>query len=292
MSYQAVVRNSSNELVTNQNVGIRIQILQGSESGDAVYSETQIVTTNTNGLLSIEIGGTSAIVELGSFSTIEWLNGPYFVKNEIDPTGGTNYTITGTSQILSVPYAFHAKTADSITGASISKEKYQVGDFALGGIVFWVDETGEHGLVSAKEDQSTGVRWNAGTFGNTQAKGDEPLAGKVNTSIIIAAHVAIGDDGDTYAARICNELKITKDGTTYGDWYLPSKEELNLMYQNKSIIDGTATANGGSAFAIDPYWSSTEIENDGVWVQVFENGIQGYGGKSNTITKVRAVRAF
>ncbi len=88
-------------------------------------------------------------------------------------------------------------------------------------------------MVAAKEDQSTGVRWHAGTYGNTQAKGDGPFAGEANTSVIIAAHVAIGDDGSTYAARICNELQVTEGGKTYGDWYLPSKEELNLMYQNK-----------------------------------------------------------
>ncbi len=72
---------------------------------------------------------------------------------------------------------------------------YSVGDFAQGGVVFWVDETGEHGLVAAKKDQSTGVRWYAGTYGTTRATGDGPFSGELNTSIIIAAQVAIGDDG-------------------------------------------------------------------------------------------------
>jgi len=71
---------------------------------------------------------------------------------------------------------------------------YSVGDFAHGGIIFWVDETVQHGLVCAKTDQSTGVRWYAGTDGKTQAKGDGPFSGEMNTAIIIAAHVAIGDD--------------------------------------------------------------------------------------------------
>ena len=104
---------------------------------------------------------------------------------------------------------------------------YRVGDFAQGGIVFWVDETGQHGLVCAKSDQSGGIRWYAGTHGSTQAKGDGPYSGEANTAIIIAAQVAIGDDGNTYAARSCNELEITERGKTYGDWYLPSKFELN-----------------------------------------------------------------
>ncbi len=111
MSYQAVVRNTSNALVTSSAVGMRISILQTTPSGTAVYVETQIPTTNANGLASIEIGGGTAVS--GNFSTIDWANGPYFVKTETDPAGGTNYTISGTSQLLSVPYALHAKNTDS-----------------------------------------------------------------------------------------------------------------------------------------------------------------------------------
>ncbi|MGA1545205.1 MAG: DUF1566 domain-containing protein, partial [Saprospiraceae bacterium] len=167
----------------------------------------------------------------------------------------------------------------------------QIGDFAQGGIVFWVDETGQHGLVAAKEDQSTGVRWYAGTNGNTQAKGDGPYAGEANTSIIIAAQVAIGDDGSTYAARICNELQITEGGTTYGDWYLPSKKELDLMYQNRATINATAGANGGSGFASTFYWSSTENNSNNAWKQNFNNGNQNNNNKNNN-NRVRAVRVF
>ncbi len=284
MSYQAVIRDASDNLITDTQVGMQISILQGSASGTAVYVETQEPTTNANGLVSIEIGaGTTG----DDFSAIDWANGPYFIKTETDPAGGISYTITGTSQLLSVPYALHAKTAEIVS----SVNTYSVGDFAQGGIIFWVDETGQHGLVCAKEDQSTGIRWYAGTFGNTQAKGDGPYAGEANTSIIIAAQVAIGDDGSTYAARICNELQITEGGKTYSDWYLPSKEELNLMYQNKTTIDVTAGANGGSSFATNNYWSSTELSDFVAWVQLFQNGLQYSGSKSGTFN-VRAVRAF
>ena len=106
MSYQAVVRDASNTLVTSQNVGMQISILQGSASGNAVYTETQTPATNINGLVSLEIGsGTTT----DDFSTIDWTSGPYFIKTETDPTGGTTYTITGTSQLMSVPYALYAK---------------------------------------------------------------------------------------------------------------------------------------------------------------------------------------
>ena len=105
MSYQAVIRDASNELVASQSVGMQISILQGSASGTSVYTETQSPTTNTNGLVSIAIGEGSTNDD---FSSINWAVGPYFVKTETDPNGSSDYSITGTTQLLSVPYAMHA----------------------------------------------------------------------------------------------------------------------------------------------------------------------------------------
>jgi hypothetical protein len=111
MSYQAVIRDATNTLVANQTVGMQVSILQGSTTSTAVYVETHSAATNTNGLVSIEIGG--GTVTVGNFNAIDWANGPFFIKTETDPTGGTNYNITGTSQLLSVPYAMYAqKTAN------------------------------------------------------------------------------------------------------------------------------------------------------------------------------------
>ena len=103
MSYQAVIRNTSGALVTSTSVGIKISILQGTALGNVAYSETQIVSTNANGLVSLEIG--SGTVVSGTFAGINWAAGPYFIKTETDPAGGTNYSITGTNQLMSVPYA-------------------------------------------------------------------------------------------------------------------------------------------------------------------------------------------
>jgi len=110
MSYQAVIRNSSDVLVISTQIGMEINIRQGSETGTVVYTETQTPTTNANGLVSIEIGG-------AGFSAINWEANTYYIETKtaiVPPL--TTYTITGVSQLLSVPYALHAKTADAITG--------------------------------------------------------------------------------------------------------------------------------------------------------------------------------
>ena len=132
MSYQAVIRDNDNALVKSHSVGMRISILKDASPE---YVETHATSTNANGLVTIEIGG--GIPVTGTFTAIDWsLAGSYSIKTETDPTGGTNYTaIVGTSPLLSVPYALHAKTvasypetdpvfvahpANGITGANIT----------------------------------------------------------------------------------------------------------------------------------------------------------------------------
>ena len=113
-TYQAVVRNESNTLVRGT-VGVRVSILQGGVDGTVVYQETHTTTTNINGLMTLEIGGGTVVN--GDFATIDWATGPYFLKTETDPDGGTNYTIEGTQQLLSVPYALYAgSAANSFSG--------------------------------------------------------------------------------------------------------------------------------------------------------------------------------
>lgn len=115
MSYQAIIRNTSDNVVSNQPVKMKISILKGNVSGASVYIEEQSKNTNFNGLVTLEIG-TGTVIS-GNFSEINWSDDQYFIKTETDPTGGNNYSITGTSQLLSVPYSLHAKTAENLTGA-------------------------------------------------------------------------------------------------------------------------------------------------------------------------------
>jgi hypothetical protein len=106
-SYQAVVRDANNVLVSNHKVGMKISLLQGAKDS-LVYSETHTTIPNENGLVSIAIGGGIKDTLSAIFSTIDWAKGPYFVKTETDPTGGTNYSLITTSQLLSMPYALYA----------------------------------------------------------------------------------------------------------------------------------------------------------------------------------------
>ncbi len=284
-SYQAVVRDNNDKLLVNTQIGVKISIQFLSEIPPYYfnfYTETHTPTTNENGLVSLIIG--DGVVEEGVFADIDWSDGAYYIKTEIDPKGGTNYTINEKTQLLSVPYALYAKNVKT----------YKVGDFVYGGIVFWVDETGQHGLVCAKYNQSSGAKWYAGTNIRTMATGNGPKAGFMNTAIIIASQ-GYGD-GTNYVARICNELKITEGAqiisNTYGDWYLPSLEELKLMYENKAIINATAAKHGGSSFSsVGIYWSSTQYGPPTAWCVMFKDGSSS-GDFKVFKHYVRAVRAF
>jgi len=271
MSYQAVVRDASNNLVTSSSVGMQISILQGSSSGTAVYVETQTPTSNANGLVSIEIG--SGTLVSGNFTTIDWANGPYFVKTETDPTGGISYTITGTSQLMSVPYALHAKTADSVVGGfSGSYDNFYLGQDTLGGIVYYIykDATGaQHGLIVNKTE-STAV-WQAS---GTLTGADRTEDGAYNTALM--TNSAAG----TYATGL---------GT---GWYLPSIDELGLLYYNRFSANKALRAGGFTLLSSDDYWSSTEYSTAYAYYFDFATGYPSYGADKYWTNSVRAVRAF
>jgi hypothetical protein len=109
MSYQAIVRNASNALVANASVSINLTLFQ---AGLNIYSENHIVTTNNNGLATLEIG--TGTINNGVFADIDWSNGPYSIQTDIDPTGGTSWTISTTTDLLSVPYALYAAKAQEL----------------------------------------------------------------------------------------------------------------------------------------------------------------------------------
>ena len=114
MKYQAVIRDNAGNVLNNQLISFRISILQTSSTGTSVYSETHQITTNDFGMANLNIGNGSIVS--GDFTSIAWSADLHFLKVEMDPARGTTYQLMGTSQLLSVPYAIYAKTADNITG--------------------------------------------------------------------------------------------------------------------------------------------------------------------------------
>ena len=120
MSFQTVVRNNLGKLVVNKSIGVRLSILQTTSNGTAVYVETHSKTSNVNGLLTLEVG--TGTVTSGTFATIDWVQGPYFMKTELDVNGGANYTITGVTEFVSVPYALSVKTV--VNGANVGDMNY------------------------------------------------------------------------------------------------------------------------------------------------------------------------
>jgi hypothetical protein len=132
-----------------------------------------------------------------------------------------------------------------------------------------------HGLIAAPSDQSTGIQWcNASSI--TGANGVAIGTGNANTNTIVANQGA-----GSYAAKLCADLVLGG----YSDWYLPSKGELNALYENKVAI-------GGFAGYSNQYWSSTEVTNLWAWYQSFYDGYQNFNSSKGSSYNVRAVRAF
>jgi hypothetical protein len=190
MSYQLVLRGASNTLLTNQQVGIQISILQTTNTGSAVYTETQTATTNINGLVSLEIGsGTSS----DDFSAIDWSAGPFFIKTATDASGGSNYSIIGTSQLMSVPYALYAKTSGSSTPGP-------QGAPGAAGTAGTNGTNGTQGIQGAAG--ADGTNGTSGTNGTNGAKGDtgvDGAAGADGTNGTSGTNGTNGAKGDTGA---------------------------------------------------------------------------------------------
>ena len=371
LSYQAVIRNGSNQLITNSTVGLRFKILKGSATGAEVYVETQSRTTNANGLITTEIG--SGNITFGDITSINWADGPYFLKTETDPGGGTNYSISGSSQIFSVPYALYAIKAGNgfsgsyndltnkpslfdgtwlsltgkpnfapvatsgnyndlnnkpvlfsgnyndltnkpvtdgsetkvtagtnilVSGSGTSASPYiinldiphHIGEFYGGGIVFYVDHTGKHGLICGLVDLSGNQGWsNVGSLIGAAAQSD--WDGRSNTNAIInqAGH-------NNSAAKLCDEYINADYGTgIYSDWYLPTELELfklyDAMYLINKIFDTDGNISTAPFWKEASYWSSTERDATYAYYFRLDSSSCLYSLKGNFFS-VRAVRSF
>ena len=264
MSFQAVIRNNSNALVTSTLVGMKISVLQGSPTGTVAYSETQSPTTNANGLVSLQIG--SGIVVSGTFTAINWATGPYFIKTETDPTGGSAYSIMGTSELTSVPYALFS------ANAAVGGFTHYLGEAFNGGIIYYLYKGSdglEHGLIVALT---------------------ESLAAWQTTGTLVNANRT--EDGAYNTNLMTNSPAKTYIQTLGAGWYLPSIDELALLYYNRYSAQKGLRAGGNTLLSNSGYyWSSTEFNVANAHLFAFPNGNAITNSKANTPT-VRGVRAF
>ncbi len=198
----------------------------------------------------------------------------------------------GTTQLLSVPYSLYAETAGKVEG-------HYIGEVFDGGIVFFVDETGQHGLMASLSDLNggSGAPWTLTlsfveiTSGN--GAGDF-YNGVHNTDAIVNQ---LGNTG-TYAAKLCADFT----GGGNSDWYLPSQQELSYLYDSRAIIqsvlanDGNNNTNGlnvSSDFSNSCYWSSTQKDAGSAWILRMQRGdINDFANNKSFNFRVRAIRAF
>jgi hypothetical protein len=179
-----------------------------------------------------------------------------------------------------------ATTANWVSlSAAATSATYSIGDVVNGGVVFWLDSTGQHGLVAAMSDYPNFLEW--GCYGtdlpnvlNVPYNGGTPLG--------LGAEIGDGFNNTNDILQDCPNAPAALAARFLGaQWFLPSAKELNQMYINKTTLEGVS---GFTPFS-DYYWSSTEIDNSLAWLQNFLNGIQ-YNANKNSTTSVRAVRAF
>ena len=166
IKYQAVIRDSNGEVLSEQNIALKISILQSSPSGSTVYSEEHAAQTNTHGLINLTIG--EGTILSGDFSAIPWDNGPFFIKVELDPEGGINYTEMGTSQLLSVPYALYSGQSGEV--AQYDSDTLFVVKDNDGNVVFAVFPDGAK--VYVNEDNPKGPIGGFAVSGRNNTKGE------------------------------------------------------------------------------------------------------------------------
>ena len=159
----------------------------------------------------------------------------------------------------------------NIDAIRFKKANFAIGMNYQGGIIAYVDNSGEHGLIAAPSDQSEGIQWYNGSYITTGATGTAIGAGQSNTTAIVQAQ---GEGA--YAAKLCDDLVLN----AYSDWFLPSRDELNILFQNRYVI----------GFTDGIYWSSSENSSSSALCQSPDGGHYNYGKDKSF--RVRAVRAF
>jgi hypothetical protein len=241
ISYQAVIRGASNNLIFNSMVTMRFSILQGSETGNILYVETQKPTTNNNGLVSVVIG--NGVPVSGILSDIDWSKGPFFLKTETNPLGGSSYTVTGTTQLLSVPYALYSGQAENVSGkitiahggtgaANVTEARYNLG--------IDIDSTRVAAEIARAKGAETVLTTNLSTEVSRATTAEGVLATNQATETINRTNADA-----TKESLVNKSINITTDETS--DTKYPSVKSVKTYVDSKVVAaspDATALLKG------------------------------------------------
>jgi len=299
-NYQAVIRSSNGEIIQNQSVGIRISILKGGVTGEAVYVETFSTETNNFGLVNLVIG--TGNPKEGALSDVEWSSDSHFIKVEIDIQGGSNYTEMGTSQLLSVPYAMHAKSASQFKGEPNGDPDAPLFEIknSKGEIVFAVYENGVKIFIDEDEDGKT-----VGGFavsGRTTTKEVQDLLtvapGETRVYVDESSGKTVGGfavSGRTTTKEVEDILHITTDNTqiyvgegngkTVGGFAVSGRtttkeveDILQITPENTQIYVGEGNGKTVGGFAVSGRTTTKEVEDI---LHITPENTQIYVGEGN-----------
>ena len=208
-NYQAVARNTTGIAITNQNIGLEISLRQGSATGIIVYTETFNTSSNNIGLINVVVGTGTVIA--GTFNTINWGSGVYFIEISMDITGGTSYALMGTQQLMSVPYAlFSANGTPGATGAAGTN-----GTNGIDGATGAIGTNGTNGLVGATG--AAGTNGTNGLVGATGAAGTNGTVGATGATGLLSSGTAAGNTPYWNGSQwIINNSNIHNNGAGIG----------------------------------------------------------------------------
>jgi hypothetical protein len=280
--YNTLVLSNSKMILKNKSLGVKATIKLGDEKGKVIYAETQTLTTDPKGNLTIEIGSGYAVA--GKYLDFDFSGGPYTIILDIDPNGGENYSVN-----ITRPFVNQARGVRSTYRFSAGMKEIvrrYIGEFYQGGIIFHLFEDSlgnQHGLIASLYDLTTTAKW--GLSGIDFHGFKNATDGKENTKAMMHAGAEPGS-----AAYLCSKYKY--DG--YSDWYLPALRELLLLYEVRNIIDDALDNDKNprtKGLEKKHYWTSTGYSASTSWFFSFYNGGATNYGK-NFVFNVRAVRAF
>ncbi len=294
MGYQSIASGKSSIAIGDNS----------SSTGDNSTAMGNTVNADSYGSFAIgryNMGGGNATGWVNSDPLFEIGNG----TSQTDSANALTVYKNGTFEVNSTIKVLTEPTEDSDAATKNyydNTNTYQIGDFAQGGVVFWVDETGKHGLVCSVEDASSSAILDLSNFKGPRFDGI--YAGKLNTDII-TLYAGKENPDDPYdddnipdaplATSVCLDYEYTQNGVSYNDWYIPSFMELSIMYQKRSLINSVSTANEGNAFAGDTYLSSTfsHYTNPDGWIYA-SKAISFFSGNifNDSFTYLRLIRAF